>query len=288
MNACTGSSSAPARPGRPEVESTVPAAKISSRLRDIARLDGVSEATCSRALAQGRSFGTSPRTRVLILGHVPHFPTNPLASACTSPTGAHRAFELTGARVVLLGLHHVGGAWVRPDTRGGGVALGRHLAELGHRAIDVSFGPDSFKASRHCLDGGSPWPEACIRPRSTCRRRKGGQLGWNGGGRTAESLLADGPCIRAFVAIKDVAINTLAWLRRRRLRVLGQIHLCGLEGSPIPRSVEFVLTVVWVAMPDLGWLAVEGAVQTKTNALSYCEGWGATEFVRGTSTAVPL
>lgn len=98
--------------------------------------------------------------------------------------------------------------------------------------------------------------------------------------------MADEPCITALVALSDVVvIDALACLRLRRLRVPGEIHLCGLDDIPIARSLEFVLTAVWVPMPDLGWLAVEGAVQTY--APSYCEGWVAPEFVRRASTAAP-
>ncbi len=171
------------------------------------------------------------------------------------------AFTASGGRVAFIGRHNIPGDAVVPDNVGGARAIGRLLAELGHRRIGVIGGPPLVTTSRDRLDGfrsGLRDYGIALAPQQIA----GGDFSRDGGTRAAIELIERDPELTAIFALNDpMAVGALAALRQRGIAVPDRISVVGFDDIPLASDVTPALTTVRVPMIEMGARAMTLALE---------------------------
>jgi len=177
------------------------------------------------------------------------------------------AFTASGGRVAFIGRHNIPGDAVVPDNVGGARALGRLLAELGHRRIGVIGGPPLVTTSRDRLDGfrsGLRDYGITLAPEQIA----GGDFSRDGGARAAIELTERDPELTVIFALNDLmAVGALTALRERGIGVPDQIAVAGFDDIPLAADVTPALTTVRVPMIEMGARAMTLALQPSDSEL---------------------
>ena len=171
------------------------------------------------------------------------------------------AFTAGGGRVAFIGRHNIPGDAVVPDNAGGARAIGRLLAELGHRQIGVIGGPPLVTTSRDRLEGfrsGLREYGLALAPAQIVA----GDFTRDGGTRAAAELLGRDPELTAVFALNDpMAVGALALLRERGIAVPDQISVVGFDDIPLASDITPALTTVRVPMIEMGARAMTLALE---------------------------
>jgi LacI family transcriptional regulator len=171
------------------------------------------------------------------------------------------SFTASGGRVAFIGRHNIPGDAVMPDNVGGARAIGRLLAELGHRQIGVIGGPPLVTTSRDRLDGfrsGLRDHGITLAPAQIAS----GDFSRDGGARAAIELIERDPGLTAIFALNDVmAVGALAALRERGIAVPDRIAVVGFDDIPLAADVTPALTTVRVPMIEMGARAMALALE---------------------------
>ena len=141
------------------------------------------------------------------------------------------------------------------DERGGGYALGEHLALLGHRSIAFIKGPSEHRAAALRYDGfvdalrdngvdAAPWTAT-------------GDFTFKSGAETVEQLLRDGAHVTAIAcANDDMAAGAMLALHRAGLDIPSPVSVTGFDDTPMSEIVWPPLTTVRQPIKDLTERAV--------------------------------
>ena len=171
------------------------------------------------------------------------------------------AFTAAGGRVAFIGRHNIPGDAVVPDNVGGARAIGRLLAELGHRRIGVIGGPQLVTTSRDRLDGfrsGLRDYGVMLVPEQIAAA----DFTRDGGMHAAIELIERDPELTAIFALNDpMAIGALAALRERGIAVPDQISVIGFDDIPLASDITPALTTVRVPMIEMGVRAMTLALE---------------------------
>jgi LacI family transcriptional regulator len=137
-------------------------------------------------------------------------------------------------------------AGVIPDNEGGGFAIGRHLARLGHRRIGsyLAIGDNAHDNSRLRLAGLRAGLAACgVREEVRLVEPVANSL--EGGYQAASALLDRYPDLTAIAAYNDdLALAALRALGQRGLRVPEDVSVVGFSDRPISAYTFPALTTV--------------------------------------------
>jgi LacI family transcriptional regulator len=160
------------------------------------------------------------------------------------------AFERSGARVALIGRHHILGDSVVPENEDGAYEMTRALVDLGHTRFGVISGPPSLTTTQDRLAGiRRALAEAGIQDERIC----GGDFTRNRGARATEELLDADRDITAIFSLNDMmAIGALSVARERGLRVPEDISIAGFDDIPIAADLWPALSTVGVPMVEMG------------------------------------
>ena len=170
------------------------------------------------------------------------------------------AFHAAGGGVGLIGRHHAAVDTVLPDNAGGAAAVGRWLAEHGHRDIAVVAGPPALTTIEDRLSGlrsglgahGARLVGDLIRHVDFTR---------DGGYRATCELLDTGRPFTAIFALNDaMAIGALIACRDRAVAVPDEISVVGFDDIPFAADVTPSLTTVRIPMERMGVDAVRLAL----------------------------
>jgi LacI family transcriptional regulator len=168
------------------------------------------------------------------------------------------SFERLGARIALIGRHHILGDSVVPDNEGGAYAMARALVDLGHSRIGIISGPPSLTTTQDRLAGiRRALGEAGIRDELV----RSGDFTRDRGARATQELLDEAPDITAIFSLNDMmAIGALSVARARGLRVPQDISIAGFDDIPIVADLWPALSTVRVPMVEMGERALELAL----------------------------
>ncbi len=168
------------------------------------------------------------------------------------------AFERSGARVALIGRHHILGDSVIPDNEDGAYQMARALLDLGHSRIGVISGPPSLTTTQDRLAGiRRAFAESGIE-RELIRS---GDFTRDRGAAATDELLAADPAITAIFSLNDMmAIGALSVARSRGLRVPEDISIAGFDDIPIAADLWPALSTVRVPMVEMGVRALQLAL----------------------------
>lgn len=174
-----------------------------------------------------------------------------------------RSFVAGGGRVVAIGTPELDVDQVLVDNLAGGIALGRHLVELGHRQVGMLAGPENVVSTRERLDG---LREAVEDSGGTVRVHHGAPTRDDAYAATAP-LLAEYPQITALVGSADqLAIGAIARLRELGLDVPGDISVAGFNDIDISRDLSPPLTSVRLPLWDMGRAALSIALEAQSSS----------------------
>jgi LacI family transcriptional regulator len=164
-----------------------------------------------------------------------------------------------GARVVLIGqLPDSRLPWVDVNNRGGAAQATRHLVELGYRRIGLITNADKiYTASADRLAGYQETLEAFGLPQDPALVRCGNFTPQSGATEMEALLDLDQPPEAVFVASDTVALGALQALRRRHVRVPGDIAIVGFDDIPLAEFIDPPLTTVRLPAYGLGWGAAD-------------------------------
>jgi len=168
------------------------------------------------------------------------------------------AFERSGARVALIGRHHILGDSVVPDNEDGAYEMARALVNLGHSRFGVISGPPSLTTTQDRLAGiRRALGEADIEN----ERVRSGDFTRDRGAAATEELLEADPSITAIFSLNDMmAIGALSVARRRGLRVPEDISIAGFDDIPVAVDLWPALSTVRVPMVEMGIRALQLAL----------------------------
>jgi LacI family transcriptional regulator len=177
------------------------------------------------------------------------------------------AFTESGGRVAFVGRHNIPGDAVVPDNVGGARAMGRLLADLGHRKIGVIGGPPLVTTSRDRLEGfrsGLRDAGIALPPQQIAA----GDFSRDGGARAAIELIERDPEITVIFALNDLmAVGALAALRERGIAIPDQIAVVGFDDIPLAADLTPALTTVRVPMIEMGARAMTLALEPSDSEL---------------------
>jgi LacI family transcriptional regulator len=206
----------------------------------------------------------------LEFGYVRHFRTQRVQALLLAGSGFEdrefgaqmtseiSAFERSGARVALIGRHHILGDAVVPDNEDGAYQMARALVDLGHRRIGVISGPPSLTTTQDRLAG---IRRALAEAGIDDERVQSGDFTRDRGAAATEELLDATPDITAIFSLNDMmAIGALSVARRRGLRVPDDISIAGFDDIPIATDVWPALSTVQVPMVEMGTRALQLAL----------------------------
>ena len=168
------------------------------------------------------------------------------------------AFERSGARVALIGRHHILGDSVVPDNEDGAYEMARALVDLGHSRFGVISGPPSLTTTQDRLAGiRRALGEAGIENELV----RSGDFTRDRGAAATEELLDADPSITAIFSLNDMmAIGALSVARSRGLRVPEDISIAGFDDIPIAVDLWPSLSTVRVPMVEMGVRALQLAL----------------------------
>jgi LacI family transcriptional regulator len=168
------------------------------------------------------------------------------------------AFERSGARVALIGRHHILGDSVVPDNEDGAYQMARALIDLGHSRIGVISGPPSLTTTQDRLAGiRRAFSESGIESELI----RSGDFTRDRGAAATDELLAADPAITAIFSLNDMmAIGALSVARSRGLRVPEDISIAGFDDIPIAADLWPALSTVRVPMVEMGVRALQLAL----------------------------
>lgn len=168
------------------------------------------------------------------------------------------SLERSGARIALIGRHHILGDSVVPDNEGGAYQMARALVDLGHSRIGIISGPPSLTTTQDRLGGiRRALDEAGIQDELV----RSGDFTRDRGARATEELLDADPGITAIFSLNDMmAIGALSVARARGLRVPEDISIAGFDDIPIAADLWPALSTVRVPMVEMGGRALELAL----------------------------
>jgi LacI family transcriptional regulator len=168
-----------------------------------------------------------------------------------------------------------GGAEVRKltaavgiDDAAAGYAMGRLIADLGHRRIGYIDGPESHMSAAQRLEGlKRALSEAHVA--SDQLRVERGDFTFRSGIERAEALLSRASMTALVCANDDMAAGAMLTLHRKGLDIPGDISVCGFDDAPVSEVIWPQLTTAHQPIRRLGQRAVEmliEAIQSGTGA----------------------
>jgi LacI family transcriptional regulator len=171
------------------------------------------------------------------------------------------AFQRQGGRVAVIGRHALGVDAVLPDNEAGGLALGNHLLDLGHRRIGVAAGTDTLTTVADRLAGVA-----------SAMRGHGlsmsdlvvvhGDFTREGGRVAAEQIMREHPETTAIIALNDaMAMGVLSMLRELRIPVPEKVSVVGFDDVSVAADLAPGLTTIRLPMTDMGRMALEMALK---------------------------
>jgi LacI family transcriptional regulator len=150
------------------------------------------------------------------------------------------------------------------DERGGGYAIGKHLASLGHRRLGFIKGPPEHRAAALRYEGfldaladagidEQPWTAT-------------GDFTFRSGVEAAERLIHDAPHVTALAcANDDMAAGAMLALHRAALDIPAAISVTGFDDTPMSEIVWPPLTTIRQPIKDLAERAVHLLVDSQVN-----------------------
>lgn len=169
-------------------------------------------------------------------------------------------YRAAGGRLASIGRHLFTTDAVIADNPGGAAAMGRAVAELGHRRVGVVSGPATLTVTEDRLSG-FRLGLAALGVELPPERIVHSDFSRDGGAVGMRELLDSAPDVTAVFALNDVmAVGALATLRERGLSVPGDISLVGFDDIPMSRDTTPPLATVRVPMAELGARALELAL----------------------------
>ncbi|WP_028925887.1 LacI family DNA-binding transcriptional regulator [Pseudonocardia acaciae] len=161
-------------------------------------------------------------------------------------------YRRAGGRYAFVSHHDLPGDAVLPDNRGGAAAIGRALAELGHRRIAVAAGPLAMTTVRNRVDGFVDALAAAGVARADVRVVET-DFSEDGGYTAAHRLVSEGLDATALFCTTDVmAVGALLALRERGVSVPGELSLIGFDDIPIVRHLTPSLSTVALDLDRIG------------------------------------
>ncbi len=171
------------------------------------------------------------------------------------------AFQRQGGRVAVIGRHALGVDAVLPDNEAGGLALGNHLLDLGHRAIGVAAGTEALTTVADRLAGvaaamrGHGLSMADLTVVHGDFTREGGRV-------AAEQIMREHPETTAIIALNDaMAMGVLSMLRELRIPVPEKVSVVGFDDVSVAADLAPGLTTIRLPMTDMGRMALEMALK---------------------------
>jgi LacI family transcriptional regulator len=150
------------------------------------------------------------------------------------------------------------------DERGGGHAIGRHLASLGHRRLGFIKGPPEHRAAALRYDGFvDALREAGIvqEPWTTT-----GDFTFKSGVEATERLLRDRAHVTAIAcANDDMAAGVMLALHRASFEIPATMSVTGFDDTPMSEIVWPPLTTIRQPIQDLTERAVHLLVENQSN-----------------------
>ncbi|MDL5156016.1 LacI family DNA-binding transcriptional regulator [Actinomycetospora termitidis] len=165
-----------------------------------------------------------------------------------------------GGGYAFVSEHHIPGHVVLPDNHGGAAALGRALADLGHRRLAVAGGPSHLTTVQHRIDGFVRGAEAGGVPAS-CIDRIDHPFSEDGGRAAARELLDGGCRATALFCVSDVmAMGALDELTAAGVAVPKDLSLVGFNDVPTMRRLTPPVSTVRLDLETMGRTAMELAL----------------------------
>ncbi|HEY8339896.1 MAG TPA: LacI family DNA-binding transcriptional regulator [Egibacteraceae bacterium] len=161
-----------------------------------------------------------------------------------------QAYVAGGGRVSCISQNRLGTTTVLAENRAGAKALGRQLAEMGHRRFAVLAGPKRLLTARDRLQG---FREGVREHGGEVVEVRHGPFTRDGGYETARDLLRSGTDATCLFAVNDVmAVGAMAACREEGVAVPDDLSVAGFDDIETLRDVAPALTTVRLPLVEMG------------------------------------